>query len=87
MQRNKKLKEGSGMIVSAPGPALAEPNFIELLAREIEKLHNTARIDGRTYGRARDLLPLLRTSIFNIYGRQDRGLERALMFLLKQARR
>jgi len=80
-------KEGSGMMISAPGPEPAKPNFIELLAREIEKLHNTRRIDGRIYGRARDLLPILRTSIFNIYSRRERGLEQALMFLLKQARR
>ena len=87
MARNKKLKEASGLIASSPGPAKAEPNFIELLYRELDKLRGNASIDSLTYSRARDLVPLLRTSIFNIYGRQDRGLERALMFVLKQARR
>ena len=82
-----KVKEGSGMIVSSPGPSAAEPGFIELLAREIEKLNDSGRISPLIYARSRDLLPILRTSILNIYGRRVNGLQQALMFLLKQAGR
>lgn len=75
------------MMVSSPGPSAAEPNFIELLTREIEKLNDSGRISPLIYARSRDLLPILRTSILNIYGRRVNGLQQALMFLLKQAGR
>lgn len=83
----KRIKEAGGMIASAPGPSLSEPNFIELLAREVEKLNGLGRISPVVYNRALNLLPLLRTSILNIYGRRDSGLQQALVFLLKQAGR
>lgn len=75
------------MIASQPGPAAAEPNFIELLSREVEKLNDLGKLSPLIYNRALNLLPILRTSILNIYGRRDSGLQQALVFLLKQAGR
>lgn len=75
------------MMASSPGPALAEPNFIELLSREVEKLNDLGKLSPLIYNRALNLLPILRTSILNIYGRRDSGLQQALVFLLKQAGR
>ena len=83
----KRIKEGSGMMISSPGPQLAEPTMIDLIAREIEKMNDTGRISPLIYARSRDLLPILRTSILNIYGRRVGGLQQGLAFLLKQARR
>lgn len=85
--RKSRLKEAGDMIASQPGPVKSQPNFIELLAREIEKLNDSGRLSPVIYARSRDLLPLLRTSILNIYGRRDSGLQQALVFLLKQAGR
>jgi hypothetical protein len=85
--RKSRLKEAGDIIASQPGPAKAQPDFIELLAREIEKLNDSGRLSPVIYARSRDLLPLLRTSILNIYGRRDSGLQQALVFLLKQAGR
>lgn len=81
------LVEAGGMMASSPGPVLAEPNFIELLGREIEKLNGLGKISPLIYNRALNLLPILRTSILNIYGRRVNGLEQATVFLLKQAGR
>ena len=75
------------MMASSPGPVLAEPNFIELLSREVEKLNDLGKLSPLIYNRAMNLLPVLRTSILNIYGRRDSGLQQALVFLLKQAGR
>lgn len=75
------------MIASQPGPVKSQPNFIELLAREVEKLNGLGKLSPPVYNRALNLLPLLRTSILNIYGRRDSGLQQALVFLLKQAGR
>lgn len=83
----RRIREAGDMIASQPGPALAEPTLIDLLAREIEKLRDSGHLSPLIYARSRDLLPILRTSIMNIYGRRDRGLQQALAFLLKQARR
>jgi hypothetical protein len=83
----KSVKEAGDMIVSQPGPALAEPDFIELIAREVEKLRDGGRISPIIHARSRDLLPLLRTSILNIYARRVNGLQQAVAFLLKQAGR
>ena len=85
--KKRSIREAGGMMASAPGPSLSEPNFIELLAREVEKLNGLGRISPVVYNRALNLLPLLRTSILNIYGRRDSGLQQALVFLLKQAGR
>jgi len=81
------IKEAGDMMVSSPGPVMSQPNFIELLSREVNKLNNLGRISPVVYNRALNLLPLLRTSILNIYGRRENGLEQALVFLLKQAGR
>lgn len=81
------MREAGDMMASSPGPVLAEPNFIELLSREVNKLNDLGRISPVVYNRALNLLPLLRTSILNIYGRRESGLEQALVFLLKQAGR
>jgi hypothetical protein len=85
--KRKPIKEAGDMIASAPGPVLAEPNFIELLSREVEKLNDLGQLSPVIYHRAQNLLPPLRTSILNIYGRRVNGLRQALVFLLKQARR
>jgi hypothetical protein len=82
-----RIKEAGDMIASQPGPVLAQPTLIDLLAREIEKMNDSGAISPLIYARSRDLLPILRTSIMNIYGRRDSGLQQALAFLLKQARR
>ena len=84
--RRKIVNEAGDMIVSQPVNK-SEPNFIELLTREVEKLHDGGRISPVIYNRSRDLLPILRTSILNIYSRRVNGLQQALMFLLKQAGR
>ena len=83
----RRVKEAGNMMASSPGPFKSEPSFIELLAREVEKLKDSGRISPVIYARSRDLLPILRTSILNIYGRRDSGLQQALVFLLKQAGR
>ncbi len=76
------------MIASQPSaPLPSEPNFIELLAREVEKLNGLGKLSPLVYNRALNLLPILRTSILNIYGRRESGLQQALVFLLKQAGR
>ena len=81
------IKEASGMMSSSPGPVLAEPNFIELISRELEKQNNIGRISPVIYNRARNLLPLLQKAILNIYSRRVNGLQQAVVFLLRQAGR
>jgi hypothetical protein len=73
------------MIVSAPGPALAEPAPLELVARELEKLRDNGEVSPLIYSRARDLLALLRTPLLNIYRSSNRDLRPVLAFLLRQA--
>jgi hypothetical protein len=87
LSNTKGLREAGDMVVSQPGPTPAGPNFIELIAREVEKLHDGGRISPLIYTRSRDLLPILRTSILNIYGGRVNGLQQAVTFLLKQAGR
>ena len=82
-----KIKEAGDMIASQPGPVLAPPTLIDLVGREVEKLRDSGRISPLVHARSRDLLPILRTSIMNTYGGRVNGLEQALAFLLKQARR
>lgn len=85
--KKKRFGEGSGMMVSSPGPTAAEPTFIDLIAREVQKLYDEGKIMPVIYYRSRDLLPILRTSILNIYSRRENGLQQALHFLLRQAGR
>jgi hypothetical protein len=84
----RRIKEAGDMIASQPSaPLPSEPGFIELLAREVEKLNGLGKLSPLVYNRALNLLPILRTSILNIYGRRESGLQQALVFLLKQAGR
>lgn len=73
------------MIASAPGPALAGPSPLELLARELDKLKDSGGISPVIYSRARDLLALLRSPLLQIYSKSNRDLKPALVFLLRQA--
>ena len=75
------------MIASQPGPALAGPSPLELIARELEKLHDSGEVNPLIYSRARDLLALLRTPLLNIYSKSNRDLRPILAFLLRQAAR
>lgn len=82
-----KIKEAGDMIASQPGPYLAPPTLIDMVGREVEKLRDSGRISPLVHARSQDLIPILRTSIMNIYGGRVNGLEQAVAFLLKQARR
>jgi hypothetical protein len=83
--RFKNVNEAGDMIASAPGPALAGPSPLELVARELDKLHNSGEVNPLIYSRARDLLALLRTPLLNIYRSSDRDLRPVLAFLLRKA--
>lgn len=87
MKKALSLSEAGDMIASQPGPSLAEPNFIELISREIQKLRDSGQISPALHARAGQMLPGIRTSIINIYGRQVNGLQQAVAFLLRQAGR
>ena len=78
------IKEGD-MIASAPGPALAAPSPLELVARELDKLRDSGEVNPFIYSRARDLLALLRIPLLNIYRSTGRDLRPVLTFLLRQA--
>lgn len=81
------VNEAGDMIASAPGPALAGPSPLEMVARELDKLKDSGGINPLIYSRARDLLALLRTPLINIYTRSNRDLRPVLAFLLRQAAR
>ncbi len=81
------IEEAGDMIVSAPGPALAGPSPLELVARELDKLRDSGEVNPLIYSRARDLLALLRTPLLNIYRSSNRDLRPVLVFLLRQAAR
>ena len=87
MKKSLPLSEAGDMIASQPGPTLAEPNFIELVSREVQKLRDSGQISPVLYARAGQMLPGIRMSIINIYGRQVNGLQQAVAFLLRQAGR
>lgn len=78
------------MMVSYPrlqATTSRSPNFLDLLAREVERLRDLGRISPLDYARSRDLLSLMGKTILNIYGRKVNGLQQALAFLLQQSRR
>ena len=40
----RRIREAGDMIASQPGPVLAQPTLIDLLAREIEKMNDSGAI-------------------------------------------
>lgn len=83
----KTVTEAGSMIVSAPGPAPASPDFKELVTREVTKLRDSGSISGAVHSRAISMLAHLAPSMYNMFYRQDVDLQQAVAFLLRQARR
>ena len=83
--RFRDIDEAGDMMASQPGPALAGPSPLELVARELDKLKDSGGISPVIYSRARDLLALLRSPLLQIYQKSNRDLRPVLAFLLRQA--
>jgi hypothetical protein len=87
VKRKFPTKEGSGMIVSDPFNPDRNPSFTDLVVRELEKLYHTARISHAIYSMAVDAARVQSKVLNNIYGRDVRGTERAVRFILNQLRK
>lgn len=87
MKRKYSLKEAGSMIASDPVNPDRRASFTDMVVRELEKLYRNNRISHPVYSMAVDAARVQSKILNNIYGRDVRGTERAVAFILKQFRK
>ena len=84
--RKEVLHEAGDMIAGQPYNPDRSLSFPDTVVRELERLKDTGRIRPDIYSRAVDLARGQEKILNKIYNSGARNLERAVMFILKQAR-
>ena len=74
------------MIASAPGPSLTPPSLVDIVVRELEKLSDTGHLSPVEYSLAIDLARGQAKILNYIYSGGANGLQRVIVFLLRQVR-
>jgi hypothetical protein len=82
--RKKDIKEGSGMIVSAPWNPDRNPPFVDMVTRELDKLLKNKRISPAAHHQAYELAHGQKKVLNAIYSKVANGAQQGSLFILRQ---
>ena len=85
MKKRTSISEAGSMMVSAPGPVLAEPGFKEMVMRELSKLRDRGQIPTVIYSRAVDILAFVAPTLYKMFYKKGLNLNAAVVFLIRKA--